>query len=74
MPQTGTSSEAISVGYRPTQTVNGTARTGGGNEKDGCGIWRINNNGTVYWYFVSANPYDVNGVLVWRTNDPWPTD
>lgn len=72
MPVTGTSNEAINVGYRPARTVDGAARTGGGNEKDGCGLWRVNTNGTIYWYFVSANPYDVNGVLVWQTNDPWP--
>lgn len=74
MPQTGSSSEAISIGYRPARTVNGVARTGGGGTKDGCGIWRVNTNGKIYWYFVAANPYDVNGVSVWQTNDPWPTD
>lgn len=68
MPQTGTSVEAIPVGYRPKSISSAVLRG------TTVGEWRVNPNGTAYWWNDQAigNRIIVT-LLVYLTEDDFPS-
>lgn len=68
MPNTGTSIEAIPVGYRPTSTISAVIRG------RAIGEWRVNPNGTAYWWSDQAIGNSiVTTLLVYITEDDFPS-
>ena len=68
MPGTGTSIEAIPVGYRPKSSSSAVMRGGS------VGEWRVNPNGTAYWWSgQTIGNSIVTTSLVYLTEDDFPS-
>ena len=68
MPNTGTSNEAIPVGYRPKSISSAVMRG------RAIGEWRVNPNGTAYWWSDQAIGNSiVTTLLVYLTEDDFPS-
>ena len=68
MPNTGTSIEAIPVGYRPKSTSSAVMRG------SSIGEWRVNPSGTAYWWDnQTIGNKIVTTLLVYLTEDDFPS-
>ena len=68
IPQTGTSSETIPVGFRPIQNTTAVVRHDNGE----AGRWTVQTDGKANWYAAATGNTNFTINLCYPTNDPWP--